>query len=63
MACGFSLEEITWHFASGGLMLALGFGLFALGWIGGGDAKLAAATAIWLGFDELGHYALAASLS
>ena len=25
----------------------------ARGWIGGGDAKLAAATALWLGFDQL----------
>jgi prepilin peptidase CpaA len=35
--------------------------LFARGWIGGGDAKLAAATAIWLGFDHLGDYAVSAS--
>jgi prepilin peptidase CpaA len=26
------------------------FALFALRWIGGGDAKLAAATTLWLGF-------------
>jgi prepilin peptidase CpaA len=42
-------------------MLIFAFGLFARGWIGGGDAKLAAATAIWLGFDHLGDYALSAS--
>ena len=41
--------------------LPIFFGLFARGWIGGGDAKLAAATAIWLGFDHLGDYALFAS--
>ena len=62
VASGLTVAEITWHFASGALILALGFGLFALGWIGGGDAKLAAATAIWLGFDHLGEYALVASL-
>jgi prepilin peptidase CpaA len=30
--------------------LVLGMGLFALGWIGGGDAKLFAASALWLGW-------------
>ena len=32
------------------------------GWIGGGDAKLAAATALWLGFDHLFDYLIYASL-
>jgi prepilin peptidase CpaA len=30
--------------------LVLGVGLFALGWIGGGDAKLLAASALWMGW-------------
>jgi prepilin peptidase CpaA len=30
--------------------LVLGMGLFALGWIGGGDAKLFAASALWIGW-------------
>ena len=38
------------------------FVFFARGWIGGGDAKLAAATALWLGFDHLMTYLLYASL-
>ena len=61
LACGLTASEILWHLASGALILAIGFALFAQGWIGGGDAKLAAATAVWLGFDRLGEYALAAS--
>jgi prepilin peptidase CpaA len=36
--------------------------MFAAGWIGGGDAKLAAATALWLGFEHLTTYLLYASL-
>jgi prepilin peptidase CpaA len=60
-ACGLPATEILWHLACGGVMLIFVFGLFARGWIGGGDAKLAAATAIWLGFDHLGDYALSAS--
>lgn len=61
-ACGLPATEILWHLACGAAMLVLTFGLFAGGWIGGGDAKLAAATAIWLGFDHLGDYALSASV-
>ena len=33
-----------------------------MGWIGGGDAKLAAATALWFGFDFLLDYLVYASL-
>ena len=44
------------------MVLAVTFVFFALGWIGGGDAKLAAATALWLGFDHLLKYLLYASL-
>lgn len=34
---------------AGGLMLALGFGLFVTNIIGGGDAKLMAAVGLWVG--------------
>jgi len=61
-ACGLPPAEILWHLVCGAAMLILAFGLFARRWIGGGDAKLAAATAIWLGFDHLGDYALSASV-
>lgn len=53
--------EILWHLASGALVLIVSFGLFAKGWSGGGDAKLAAASSLWLGPDHLGQYALFAS--
>ena len=33
-----------------------------MGWIGGGDAKLAAATALWLGFAVLPSYGVFASI-
>ena len=39
------------HFAAGALVLAVTFGLFALGGMGGGDAKLLAATAVWMGLN------------
>ncbi len=62
VASGLGAAAISWHLASGALILILGFALFSAGWIGGGDAKLASATAMWLGFDHLGEYALIASL-
>src|SRR4030088_3628311 len=45
---GMSTTEILLHLGAGGVVLLLAFGFFARGWIGGGDAKLAAATALWL---------------
>jgi prepilin peptidase CpaA len=38
-------------------MLAVGFAIFAMGWAGGGDAKLFAAAALWLGWDQIGQFA------
>jgi prepilin peptidase CpaA len=43
-------------------VLAVGFICFSFGWIGGGDAKLAAATALWFGFAYLLDYLVYASL-
>lgn len=62
LATGMSLETIGMHLAAGSLVLAVCFGFFAMGWIGGGDAKLAAATALWFGFDYLLDYLVYASL-
>lgn len=39
------------HLAAGLLVLCVTFGLFAIGGMGGGDAKLLAATSIWMGFN------------
>ena len=61
-AAGLSPQEIGLHLASGLGVLVLTFSMFALGWIGGGDAKLAAATAVWMGWRHLGDYGLDAAL-
>ncbi|MBI4274953.1 MAG: prepilin peptidase [Rhizobiales bacterium] len=53
---------IVSHLGAALIVLAVTFVLFARGWIGGGDAKLAAATALWLGFDQLLNYFVYASL-
>jgi prepilin peptidase CpaA len=44
------------------VVLAAGFALFALRVIGGGDAKLAAATTLWLGFGLTLPYLVYAAL-
>ncbi|MEM7633801.1 MAG: prepilin peptidase [Pseudomonadota bacterium] len=50
---GMPLEQIGWHVAAGVIVLIVGFGLFAGGLIGGGDAKLLAVAAMWLGMEQL----------
>jgi prepilin peptidase CpaA len=59
---GMSLPTIGMHLAAAAVVLVVTFICFSQGWIGGGDAKLAAATALWLGFDHLLDYAIYASL-
>lgn len=60
---GLSWTAIGLHLAAGFLVLAVSFGLFAAGWIGGGDAKLAAATALWFGFEQLLPYLQVAAIA
>ena len=62
IACGLSPQMILAHMVTGLLVLAVGFALFSRGLVGGGDAKLAAAAALWLGFDHLAQYALLGAL-
>lgn len=62
VSAGLSFSAIGWHLLAGVIALALGFTLFALGHIGGGDAKLFAAVALWLGLKDSLPFALAASL-
>jgi prepilin peptidase CpaA len=59
---GMGVAEILSHIGAAGAVLLVAFGFFTRGWIGGGDAKLAATTALWLGFDHLLPYLLYASL-
>ncbi len=62
VAAGMAPAAIGSHLLAGFLGLAAGFTLFALGYIGGGDAKLFACIALWLGFHNLPEFALLASI-
>jgi prepilin peptidase CpaA len=61
-ASGMAPSDILMHLAAGGIVLVAAFVCFAFGWIGGGDAKLAAAAALWFGFAHLLNYLVYASL-
>ncbi|MGV8833571.1 MAG: A24 family peptidase [Devosia sp.] len=59
---GVPVEVLGMHALCALLVLVVGFAFFAFGWIGGGDAKLAAATALWLGFDMAAPFLTYAAL-
>jgi prepilin peptidase CpaA len=62
LATGMPLEDIGFHVLAGAVVLIAGFLCFTKGWIGGGDAKLAAATSLWFGFAHLYDFVLFASV-
>ena len=62
LASGMEPSEILSHLGAGVGVLAASFVCFAFGWIGGGDAKVAAAAALWFGFGHLLNYLVYASL-
>lgn len=49
LAAGLPPMQVAVHLGVGMLALVIGAGMFALNWIGGGDAKLMAASCLWLG--------------
>jgi len=59
---GMPAAMLGWHVLAGFVGLLLGFLLFALGFIGGGDAKLFASVALLFGVHDALPYALIASL-
>jgi prepilin peptidase CpaA len=61
-AAHLSVATVGAHLLAGFIGLVAGVTLFALGYIGGGDAKLFACVTLWLGLGNLLDYALVASL-
>lgn len=59
---GLGLYDMSLHVAAGCVALAAGFLFFSRGWMGGGDAKLCAAAALWLGFEHLADFVLVSAL-
>ncbi len=59
---GMPWQLLASHVLAGLLFLALGILMFSRGWLGGGDAKLLAAAALWFGFELLLPYLVLVTL-
>ena len=60
---GRPMSEIGLDLGVGTLALLAGMGMFAAGWIGGGDAKLFAVAALWLGWPAVASYLIVTALA
>lgn len=63
VVAGLSWQNVLIHLAAGSAMLLVGIFMFSMGWLGGGDAKLLAAGALWIGFDQLPQFLVYVGLS
>jgi prepilin peptidase CpaA len=62
LVAGMGFAPLALHIAAGLLGLSIGFAFFSLGYVGGGDAKLFAVSAMWFGLKDLLDFALYASV-
>jgi prepilin peptidase CpaA len=53
---GLSAYDELMHLAAGAVVLLAAIALYAVGGFGGGDGKLLASAALWIGFEELVTY-------
>jgi len=60
---GRPLPQMGIELAIGLIALIAGMGMFAAGWIGGGDAKLFAVSALWLGWSGLPVFLIVTALA
>lgn len=63
LACGLPAGAAAQHAAIGGAALLAGMGMFALNWMGGGDAKLLSVSALWLGLGAMPEFLLATAVA
>jgi prepilin peptidase CpaA len=59
---GMGSHDFLMHLGAGATVLAVAFACFAIGQVGGGDAKIAACVALWFGFGHILEFLLCASL-
>ncbi|MDB5570840.1 MAG: peptidase prepilin type [Hyphomicrobiales bacterium] len=60
---GLAFNQLALSAGVAAAVLAVGFLIFACGWMGGGDVKLAAATALWLGPEATPAYLVYTALA
>lgn len=58
LIAGLPLESFLVHTGVGVAALFVGMAMFAMRWVGGGDAKLLAATCLWMGLEGMGPFLL-----
>ena len=56
MAIGMPLQTVAVNVGVGLAALVIGMVMFALRWVGGGDAKLLAAVSLWLGWPAISSF-------
>ncbi|MBA2397696.1 MAG: prepilin peptidase [Bradyrhizobium sp.] len=59
---GMGMHDFLMHLGAGAVVLVVAFACFAIGQVGGGDAKIASCVALWFGFDHLLDFLFCASL-
>jgi prepilin peptidase CpaA len=60
---GMPAEAMLWHCLTGTVILAVGYGLFSGGFIGGGDAKMLAGAGLWFGWPDAGTFLVFTALA
>jgi prepilin peptidase CpaA len=63
LGVGLPLPVMGLQAGIGAIALVAGMAMFALGWIGGGDAKLFGAAALWLGWPATMTYVLVTAMA
>lgn len=63
LAAGLSIPTLALHLALGFGALVVGAGMFAMRWVGGGDAKLIAAVLLWLGLPAMPQFLIATAMT
>lgn len=59
---GLDLHTVGLNVLAAAIVLAIAFACFAAGWIGGGDAKFAAVTTLWIGWSSAPEFIAMASI-
>ncbi len=63
LAASLPLQTLGLHLALGFGALVVGAGMFAMRWVGGGDAKLIAAVLLWLGLPAMPQFLVATAMT
>ncbi len=63
LAVSFNLSDILFDLLAAFIIFAICFFLFAMGWLGGGDAKLAPGAVLWVGYDGFLEFVVAMTLA